>query len=101
MPYASSWLPLAKRKNAKGESKLRTLASSFCPLGAMVAYTVHTHVRRRSASRGSRLSRTSPPKAKIDLNPGLLDELGPNDLPLGLANSDYEDHTYSYDFPRL
>ena len=59
VPYASSWLPLAKRKNAKGESKLVNPRFQLRPLGAMVAYTVHNSRKKRSASRGSRLSRTS------------------------------------------
>ena len=101
MPYASSWLPLAKRKNAKGESKLVNPRFQLRPLGAMVAYTVHNSRKKAISLSGIKVvSNVLLPKAKIDLNPGLLDELGPNDLPTWFGyNSDYEDHTYTYDFP--
>ena len=101
VPYASSWLPLAKRKNAKGESKLVNPRFQLRPLGAMVAYTVHNSRKKAISLSGIKVvSNVLLPKAKIDLNPGLLDELGPNDLPSWFGyNSDYEDHTYSYDFP--
>ena len=101
VPYASSWLPLAKRKNAKGESKLVNPRFQLRPLGAMVAYTVHNSRKKAISLSGIKVvSNVLLPKAKIDLNPGLLDELGPNDLPTWFGyNSDYEDHTYTYDFP--
>ncbi len=67
----------------------------------MVAYTVHNSRKKAISLSGIKVvSNVLLPKAKIDLNPGLLDELGPNDLPTWFGyNSDYEDHTYTYDFP--
>ena len=101
VPYASSWLPLAKRKNAKGESKLVNPRFQLRPLGAMVAYTVHNSRTKALSLSGIKVvSNVLLPKATIDLNPGLLDKLGSDELPSWFGySSDYKDQTYSYDFP--
>lgn len=101
VPYGSPWTRLAKTKVAGGRSKLVNPRFNLRPLGTMVAYTVHNSRAKALSLSGIKVvSNVLLPEAKIDLNPGLLDELGPNDLPTWFGyNSDYEDHTYTYDFP--
>ena len=101
VPYGSPWTRLAKRKTATGESKLVNPRFYLRPLGTMVAYTVHNSRTKALSLSGIKVvSNVLLPEAKIDLNPGLLDKLGANELPSWVGySSNYEDHTYSYDFP--
>lgn len=101
VPYASPWTRLAKMKVAGGRSKLVNPSFHLRPLGTMVAYTVHNSRTKALSLSGIKVvSNVLLPEAKIDLNPGLLDKLGSDELPSWLGySSDYEDHRYSYGFP--
>ena len=101
VPYGSPWTRLAKTKVAGGRSKLVNPRFNLRPLGTMVAYTVHNSRTKALSLSGIKVvSNVLLPEAKIDLNPGLLDKLGANELPSWFGySSNYEDHTYSYDFP--
>ena len=101
VPYASSWTRLAKMKVAGGRSKLVNPRFNLRPLGTMVAYTVHNSRKKAISLSGIKVvSNVLLPEAKIDLNPGLLDKLGANELPSWFGySSDYEDQTHTYGFP--
>ena len=67
----------------------------------MVAYTVHNSRKKAISLSGIKVvSNVLLPGAKIDLNPGLLDKLGANELPSWFGySSDYEYQTHTYGFP--
>lgn len=101
VPYGSPWTRLAKTKVAGGRSKLVNPRFNLRPLGTMVAYTVHNSRKKAISLSGIKVvSNVLLPEAKIDLNPGLLDKLGANELPSWFGySSDYEDQTHTYGFP--
>jgi len=101
VPYASPWTRLAKMKVAGGRSKLVNPSFHLRPLGTMVAYTVHNSRKKAISLSGIKVvSNVLLPEATIDLNPGLLDKLGSDELPSWFGySSDYEDQSYTYGFP--